>query len=46
MPKSKKPEEKPEEQFERFKKVAEEHGVSVKDADEAFKRLSTREHKK
>lgn len=46
MPKKKQPEEKPEEQFDRFKKAAEEHGLSVKKAEEAFKRLAERKHKK
>ena len=46
MPKKKTPDEKPADQFKRFKKAAEEQGVSLKEAEDAFKRLAGRAHKK
>ena len=44
MPKRKRPDEKPEEQFKRFVETAREHGVdeSGKPLDEAFDRVKTR----
>lgn len=42
MPKRKRPEEKPEDQFKRFVETAKEHGVDERGAaaDEAFKKLA------
>jgi exonuclease VII small subunit len=40
MPKRKTPVEKPEDQFERFQKVAKECDVDLKSAEAAFKSLS------
>lgn len=40
MPKRKRPEEDPKEQFKRFIDTAKEHDVDDKKADEAFKRMS------
>lgn len=42
MPKSKKPPEKPKDQFKRFLEVAREHEVDDKGLDEAFKALASK----
>lgn len=42
MPKRKRPEEKPEEQFKRFIEVAKEHDVDDGAADRVFKHIATK----
>lgn len=46
MPKRKKPEETPEEQFKRFVETAEKVGLDETEADRSFRRLSSRQPKK
>jgi hypothetical protein len=48
MPKKKRPEEKPEEQFKRFQEAAKERGVedSAKDVEKAFETLARARKKK
>lgn len=46
MPKRKTPVEKPEDQFERFKKAAEQVDVEPEKVDKMFRRLAARDHKK
>jgi hypothetical protein len=48
MPKRKKPEIDPKEQFKRFQETAKEHGVdeSGRDIDTAFERLASKVHPK
>jgi DNA polymerase III alpha subunit len=41
MPKRKKPEEKPDEQFKRFVETAREHGVDEAAAEKAFKKVAS-----
>lgn len=46
MPKKKRPEDDPKEQFKRFTKAADEVDVSPKEAEDAFKRIARKDSKK
>ena len=46
MPKKKRPEEKPEDQFKRFVETAKEHGVDQPSAEKSFEALARSSAKK